>query len=462
MTSGEYLGDAPENFIWPRCPEAEGFIQGCLDEFLRGHRFSAHLAQRMMEETSTRFFDWVDHIVVPAGQIGSDELFDKYGFILENGVAIPRDDISLWHPHAQLPRVILSSRGSELSCAIRVESIRDFQTAHSRSEVVEGAPLSSYRVARLPDGPRDLLVVERRGPRGYLPDGRSMADPYLRATEAWANRPRRFKDDGKGMQHAERLARHLVADLGADLAASAFLEAERLYWQARNSAGRLQKWRQDKLGLGWANHDHHTFRSSRQHFSEMIEIFRTFGFQKRERFYAGAEAGWGAQIIEQPTAGLVIFADVDLSPDEVEVDFSSERLDPRSTLGTVGLWCALHGESILQAGMHHLEAQFDFEHLRQSLQAYGVDTMDPFSDFSYLRQAFTRGEQWEIDPGRLETLSESGAISREAYEKFETDGAIGSHLENLQRREGFKGFNSKSVSRIIQEVNPERQVLQKN
>jgi hypothetical protein len=34
------------------------------------------------------------------------------------------------------------------------------------------------------------------------------------------------------------------------------------------------------------------------------------------------------------------------------------------------------------------------------------------------------------------------------------EGAVGSHLENLQRRGGFKGFNQKSVSVIIEATDP--------
>ena len=33
-------------------------------------------------------------------------------------------------------------------------------------------------------------------------------------------------------------------------------------------------------------------------------------------------------------------------------------------------------------------------------------------------------------------------------------GAIGSHLENLERREGFKGFNQQAVSAIIAATDP--------
>ena len=44
--------------------------------------------------------------------------------------------------------------------------------------------------------------------------------------------------------------------------------------------------------LGWANHDHHTFRSSRKHFPTLITILETLGFVPRERFHAGSEARW--------------------------------------------------------------------------------------------------------------------------------------------------------------------------
>ena len=67
--------------------------------------------------------------------------------------------------------------------------------------------------------------------------------------------------------------------------------------------------------------------------------------------------------------GIVVFADVDLMPDETEIDFSSHRLPPAPKLGTVGLWVGLHGESFLEAGMHHLEARFDYALLRDNWRA---------------------------------------------------------------------------------------------
>ena len=75
------------------------------------------------------------------------------------------------------------------------------------------------------------------------------------------------------------------------------------------------------------------------------------------------------------------------------------RIDvKRGEPGTVGLWCALHGEAILQAGMHHLECQFDFAALKDQLEKQeNVSVMKPFTDFSYLRQAFTEGEIWPVE-----------------------------------------------------------------
>ena len=165
---------------------------------------------------------------------------------------------------------------------------------------------------------------------------------------------------------AQSLFKAAAKDLGTDWACDLFFAAEREYWQNRNHAGAVQYERQNRLGLGWANHDHHTYRSSRAAFPHLIATLELMGFQCRERFYAGREAGWGAQVIEQPQARVVIFADVDLSPEEVADDFAHQPLPDRDHLGTVGLWCELHGEAFLQAGMHHLEAQFDFDAARDS------------------------------------------------------------------------------------------------
>ena len=135
----------------------------------------------------------------------------------------------------------------------------------------------------------------------------------------------------------------------------------------------------------------------------MIGMFTRLGFTLRERFHAGEHAGWGAQIVEHPVTGIVIFADLDLAPEEATADFAHVSLPDLPSPGTVGLWVALHGESILEAGMHHLEAQFDFDALRDGLKRdAGIETMPPFSNFPFLRQAFTAGERWPVAKHRAD------------------------------------------------------------
>jgi hypothetical protein len=80
--------------------------------------------------------------------------------------------------------------------------------------------------------------------------------------------------------------------------------------------------------------------------------------------------------------------------------------------------------------------------------------MKPFSNFDFLKQAFTEGERWPVDHARAQRLLDQGLINAEQFQKFITEGAIGSHLENLQRKGGFKGFNQQSVSAIIEAVDP--------
>jgi hypothetical protein len=193
---------------------------------------------------------------------------------------------------------------------------------------------------------------------------------------------------------------------------------------------------------------------------DVVEFLLKLGFEKRERYYAGAEAGWGAQISEQSMVGIVVFADVDLLPEETEIDFSRQRLPAAGKLGTVGLWVGLHGESFLQAGMHHLEARFDYGLLREQLKAEGVNTMNPFSNFEFLRQAFTEGERWPVERARAEVLVSGKLITPEQFDKFMKEGALGSHLENLQRHGGFKGFNQKSVSAVIAATDPRKSHFQ--
>lgn len=448
---------APGAFDWPLCYEAEQTLGGHIARFLEHNAFAARLAQRMRDETGTEFFEWVDHVVL-AREHGA--ALAAVGFV-EESVDAPAGTTVLWHPRAMMPRVLLRDTteraGAPAELAVRPESLVDFIAAHDLGAEIEGGFGSRLRRAVISEeGGTMLRAVERLGSRGHVvrEPTAEFVRGVLRARELWRTRRRNFPADADGVMHAFAQLEEVLEWVDRDAACELFFAEERVYWESRNRAAQIQKRRQDRLGLGWGNHDHHTFRSSREHFADLIQFLLRLGFRKRERYYAGAEAGWGAQISEQPVAGIVVFADVDLMPEETQVDFSSHRLPPAPRLGTVGLWCGLHGDSFLQAGMHHLEARFDFARLRDQLAQEGVDTMKPFSDFEFLRQAFTAGERWRVRPERVARLREQGLITPEQADTFRREGAIGSHLENLQRKGGFKGFNQKSVSVIIAATDP--------
>jgi hypothetical protein len=353
--------------------------------------------------------------------------------------------------------------GKGLGLGIKVESVADFLAVNGLSDTpIHGMPWSRFRSARIAEeADTELWIVERHGYRGFAPRDPSADEvaALLKHQEAFRGRRRRFADDGDGFDHALALIESSSADLGVNRTCDLFFAAEREYWMSRNRAGRFQRARQDALGLGWGNHDHHTYRSSRKCFHRLIHVLETLGMHCRERFYAGVEAGWGAQVLEQPACGVMVFADVDLPPEEVAGDFAHGPLLPRDKIGTVGLWCALHGEAMLEAGMHHLEAQFDFEGAREQLAREGVKSMEPFSNFSYLRQSFTQGEVWPVEPRRLAAARAAGYVTEKQAEQFARRGAIGSHLEVLERNEGYKGFNQTGISQIILRTDPRKQTV---
>ena len=437
---------------WVPQPEPARFVEQILGECLSRCSFAADLSRRMLAETGTRLVDWLDHFGLPEDDPALPEL---------SGVGYVRADqqgVSGWeHPLGLFPRIRMYD-GVARQLAIKVESAVDFLVAHGLTGIqIEGPPLASVRVATVArENDVEVLVVERHGSLAFDSDPNEEVPlaTILRHAESLRLRRRDFASDDDGFIHAIQRIEPAIAELGRDRACELFFAAEREYWLRRNKAGRIQRARQDALGLGWANHDHHTYRSSRQNFALLIAFLERLGFVCRERFYAGREAGWGAQVIEHPVTGITIFADVDMSPEEVSQDFSHESLPPRDQLGTVGLWCALHGEAFLQAGLHHLECQFDFSATRDQLKEAGIDTMPPFTDFPYLRQAFTRGEQWPVDPLRVEQLRSARRITDDQARQFVTSGAIGSHLEILQRNDGYKGFNQTGISEIISATDP--------
>ncbi|BCS90800.1 MAG: hypothetical protein ARM1_0257 [Candidatus Micrarchaeota archaeon] len=442
-----------KEFDWELYKEADSFSKGIIEEFLSRNRFSKELSDLMYNKTSTRFFDWVDHIVIPESKIDRDDLIrmgykEKKAIVNDDIVAVYKNDRSILFP-------ILITKKDYTEVCIKVDSIDDFLQYCGKGIKAEGKPFNRIRKAYISkEGGYLLSAIERRGSNSFVVQEKDDREEYLEALRAFYARDRFFEDRDEGLKRTKELVMSFTSKLDNARVADAFFRAERAYWQRKNRAGQVQKERQDSLGLGWGNHDHHTFRSSRHLLKDLVNLFELMGYETRERYYAGAKAGWGAQILEHKVCEIVIFTDIDLFEDEVDIDYAHKRLEEEKAKGTVGLWTYINGESILEAGMHHLEARFDFNKLNEDLPKYGIKMMPPFSNFEFLKQAFTEPEIWYPKKERLDQALREGIIDQEQYKRFIDYGFYGSHLENLQRDYGFKGFNKASVTKIIRETDP--------
>lgn len=460
MSTDTIAAESTEPFIWKTHPVAARWVRHSLEAMQTRNPILEKLAYVLREFTGTRLVDWVDHIALSdVDSLGLiSELPDVgYHANAECGQTVWRHKLGMFPPVlVSAGRTGIGLRCDSVDAAARALPLSLGLTSIDAEQIV-GPRGGRFRYVALSEQvDAEVWLVERHGfdSFGCVIDTPAQIAAAATHLEYFSTRKRDFATFDDGFDEAANLFKAAADELGTDWACDLFFIAERKYWQRRNRAGTIQHERQNRLGLGWANHDHHTYRSSRAAFPRLIETLELMGFECRERFYAGREAGWGAQVIEQPRAGVVIFADVDLSPEEVANDFAHQPLAQRDQLGTVGLWCELHGEAFLEAGMHHLECQFDFDAARAQLAAHGIDSMAPFTDFPHLRQAFTRGEVWPVDPLRLERLTVQNLITPEQSDRFRHDGAIGSHLEILERNDGYKGFNQTGISEIIARTDP--------
>ena len=399
-----------------------------------------HLGKCLVAETGTRLADWIDSITVPATAMDMGQL-QACGFLPD-----PHPDASgAWrHPGGRLPRII---SGTTWRLTLAADDLSVCRQALGAGDMpIPGPGPTQTRLFSSPGA--EVWACSRQG--FYRSEQTAQWYALLSSWRVRGEIP------AAAYARGHRLLLQAVDALGSATACDLFFAAERDRWQRRNHAAAAQKWRQDRFGLGWANTDHHTFRSSRRHFRDLIHALEMLGLQCRERFHAGAEAGWGAQVLEHPQTGVVVFADVDLAPDEIAGDIAHVGLPEQQRLGTVGLWCALHGDSFLDAGLHHLACLGDFDQLQHVVQTHGDGCMAPFSTKPYLHQAFTTGEMWPVATDRLAPLVQTGAIDQATAERIARDGARGSHLELIERNDGFKGFNQHGVSHIITATDPRR------
>ena len=435
---------------WAPQPTVEFVIKDLLDSAFECCEEAARFRKELTDKCGIRLRDIVDHIVVTDAQVSTLAL-DRSGWELDPAVEGLFRNASGFFP------AIL--KGERFQVFFRVEDIEVFARLLVASCVPQGKKYSLFRkIWAWGNEHVEFYAVERNGYTGY--ELLDPSDDLIYEARVWQQifrtRRRIFDDPAIGLNRLLESVTQASRAVGQHWACALFLKAEREYWQSRNYAGRVQKSRQDALGIGWANQDHHTYDSSRANFQVTIRILETLGFECRERFYAGAQAGWGSQILEQPVVGSIVFADIDLSPEEVSIDFAHMALAELSEFRRAGLWTALHGESLLQAGLNHLECMYDSKILRRQLQQLGIEMMHPFSDFPHLYQELTVGEWWPVDPHNVDELEKQGLISPQQAKEFRLNGAIGSHFENLERNDGYKGFNQPGIDGVLRLLDPRK------
>lgn len=441
--------------VWNRAPEATALFDDLFRSFATANPLLAQLEDRFLSVAGVRIQNLVDHWILPTDEALKAKL-PTLGLVEHE---MPEGDRVWKHPGARLPALRFKSKRTTPCLALLVENIDSFANANEITlDACHGDIDSGYQCAHLSLPAGELMPITRQGYNGYAPGTLSEAEAGRLATlRQKLSQRQRVGEESTVIALATDLARELVTELGIGRATDEFFLSERNYYIKKNSAAQWQYAQQEKIGIDWANHDHHTYRSSRASFRALIQLFKTLGFVTRERFYAGAEAGWGAQVLEHPISRVVLFADVDIAPEELDIDFATVDLPERDTLGTIGLWCALHTSSIAEAGMHHIECEYDFERSKTLLEAHGHAVMPPFTDLPMLKQAFTVAEKWQVPSTRIQPLVEANLLTKAQGEQFLAQGAPGSHLEILQRWEGFKGFNKTGVSSIIRDTDARRE-----
>ena len=433
---------------WQPQPDAEATFRQWLAERLARNPVASAFAEALMEGTAIRLRDLVDHVVFADTQTRA--AIEAAGWSeAEPGV---------WRNPAGLFPPFLA--GDAETVWLRVEAVAVFAGAHGLDPAaIEGEPLAPLRRVLAFPGETAFGVLERNGSPAFAP----LADnPEERRTaritlQRFRARRRQFDTVEAGLAHTEALVDEAIADLGSPHRACAlWLLAEREYWQARCHAAQVQKARQDALGVGWANIDHHTYDSSRAHYQHTIAILEKLGYELREMLYAGDMAGWGSQVLEQPVIGSTIFADVDLAPHEVDLDFAHETLPPLEKHRRAGILCALHGESILEQGLNHVACFYDQKAMRAQMAGLGIRMMPPFSDMPHLYQELTFGDWAAVDPARVDALEAAGHLPAGEAERIRAEGAIITHLENIERNDGYKGFNKPGIDGVLQKLDPRR------
>src|SRR4051794_14506116 len=155
--------EALTQFTWERQPEAERLVRELVDEFLQRCPWAKELAERMREETGTRFIDWLDSISLRE----TEQLRQR----LKTAGYVNKGDGKYVQPLGMFPP-ILTWNVETFELAFKTESVADFAAIHATGNDIEGEPLALMRWFPIYwDQITDLrlVAIERHGYTGESP-----------------------------------------------------------------------------------------------------------------------------------------------------------------------------------------------------------------------------------------------------------------------------------------------------
>src|SRR5690606_15395934 len=137
-------------FQWEPQPRAQALMNEIVGEFLTRLPAAAALADAMKDVTATRFYDWIDHIQIPASKEMQARLEDV-GFTHR---PLAGAEGRYLQEKGMFPQVLLT-RDGPLRVAIKVESVEEFALVWRLppESVIEGDPWSQLRRVRAFVGP---------------------------------------------------------------------------------------------------------------------------------------------------------------------------------------------------------------------------------------------------------------------------------------------------------------------
>jgi len=396
--------------------EAAAHSASVVGTVLRKCPAALHFADLLHARCGVRCLDIVDHLILP----GVD--FEILGWS-------PLGERRWRHSNSSIPDILL---GEKLGFALRVDDVRQFANAVRGILSDHSTRWIGQRLRLFENSDVVVDAVDETGWHGLgaPPTTRIVRRAQLHR-QLFRTRPRHFKSTEGGIEVTARMLQAAAADVGGAWASALFLCAEREYWASRCEAGYLRFRRQSQFGIGWSNVEYHSYDCSRAHLHASVQLFETLGFRRidvlSETPSAGqdAESGRAALVMEHEALRTVVLLKVDTIAADTMKSLGQIRLCPTTWHGQSGLWCAIHGESILEGGMSHIAARYAAPAVQNFFAQEGVELLPPFSpdDLGFALQ-LSKGDRRAVDPRRVHALERRGYIGRDAAEDFRLNGAI--------------------------------------